>query len=76
MWLMSHELEDELELEKIKAQTTALATNPATQNNFLKQLFETDEEDEEEEFDERYVKWETPQTEEELEELNRFLDGM
>ncbi len=73
---MDKEIEDEIELEKMKMQSAALASHPATQGDFLKKLFEFDEEENEQEFDERNVEWLTPQTEEELEELNRYLDSI
>ena len=73
VWLMDREIEDTVELEKFKAQTTALANHPSTQSDFLKNLFHLDEE---EEFSEENVEWITPQSEAELEELNRILNGI
>ncbi len=72
---MDKEIEDAIELEKIKARTTALANHPSTQSDFLKTLFEL-ESDEPEEFDEQNIEWSTPQSEEELEELNRILNSI
>ncbi len=70
---MGQELEDSLELEKMKMQSAALVSHPSTQSDFLKKLFEVNEN---EEFYEAHVEWKTPQTEEELQELNRYLDSI
>jgi hypothetical protein len=72
---MGQELDDKIELEKMKMQGAALGTHPSTQTDFLKKLFEL-EKDEDEEFSEEGVEWKTPQTEEELQELNRYLDSI
>lgn len=75
MWLMAKEIDEAAELEKLKVQTAALSNHPSTQSDFLKRIFDMDKE-EPEEFDEQNIEWNTPQTEEELEELNRLLDGI
>jgi len=75
MWLMEQEVEDAIELEKLKVQTLALSSHPATQSDFLKKVFELGDETEEE-FSEQNIEWKMPQTEEELAELQRYLENI
>ncbi len=71
---MNNEIDDEVELEKLKIQAAALVSHPSTQSDFLKTLFKEENPESEEEFDETNVEWSTPQSEEELQELNRLLN--
>lgn len=75
---MNQETEENYNIEKTRAQMNALGSNPATQQTLLKTLFSLDDEspqpESDEEFNEANIKWTTPQTEEELEELNRILN--
>lgn len=69
---MDKEVIEIAELERIKMQSQAMASNPHTQNDYLKHLFRPQDDDE---FVETGIDWTTPQSEEELEELARILDG-
>lgn len=72
-------MEEEVELEKIKLQNLALAMHPSTQTDYLKSLFDVEDESElPEEFEEEQIgiEWRTPETEEELAELESLLEGI
>jgi len=71
---MESEVEDAIELEKVKMQSAALASHPGTQGDFLKKLFESDTEPDE--FDETNIEWTMPQSEEELAELQKYLENI
>lgn len=72
---MGSETKETLELEKIKLQSNAMATNPLTQNQYLKQIFGDEIPEEEPEFSEEGIEWVTPESQEELKELEQLLMG-
>jgi hypothetical protein len=47
MWLMNEEVNLSVELEEMRIKSQALATNPATSGEYLKQLYAQDEQEEE-----------------------------
>lgn len=67
-WIMNQEIRDQVELERVRIESFALAANPVTSSEFLKALFEQHEQEDEE--------WATPQSKEEaqalLEEIGIF----
>jgi len=73
---MDKEIEESTELEIAKIQSAALANHPGTQTDFLQTLFAEEDEESDEPMDEAHIVWTTPQAEEELEELNRYLDSI
>ena len=70
-WLMNEQISEQVEIEKIHAQITALSGNPHTNPQLVKQLF-IDEQQEEEE----NVEWLTPQSEEELQQILQDFGGL
>jgi len=61
-FLMNQEIEDRIELERIRTENMALASNPATSGEFLKYLFDDKEAQEVEQ-------WVTPKSTDEIEEM-------
>lgn len=66
-WIMGHEAEHEIDLEKLRATNMGLATNPATSRDFLMNMLDEQKEEVE------YVTdkgWTTPGS---VEEIENFL---
>jgi hypothetical protein len=63
-WLMELDIKERDDIERLRIETTALASNPATSGEFLKYLFEQREQEEQEE-----IEWVTPHTPQEMEML-------
>jgi len=60
-WLMNEEINELVELERMRIRNMGLAVNPATSSEFLQSLFDEDTAEEE--------NWIMPQTAEELDQL-------
>jgi hypothetical protein len=68
IWLMGQEIKEQAELERIRMETNALASNQHTSTEFLKQIFKEREEEAPQE-----EEWITPTSAEDLEDLlNQF----
>jgi hypothetical protein len=68
MWLMGLEVKDQIDLERYRAISTGLATNPATASDFIQGLLKEQEEEEEIIYTEQ--EWTTPRS---IEEIEQFL---
>lgn len=63
-WVMNRDTEEKIELERVRALNTGLATNPATSRDFILKMIE--EEQEEFHTDEE---WTTPRSAQEIEDF-------
>lgn len=68
-WLIGNDIEKQIDLEKLRAVNTGLATNPATAKEFITSLLDDDRKIEETVTDE---KWTTPKSVQEIEEFLRL----
>jgi hypothetical protein len=69
---MNNEIEDMAEMEKARLQAHALIANDQTWHKFVKQIFAQPED---EEFSEEGFEWRVPESQEELDELTKLLEG-
>lgn len=68
MWNVNNDIDEKIDLEKIRAVNTGLATNPATSKDFIMNLLKEEKEPVIEEFDTESF---TPRSAREIEEFLR-----
>lgn len=66
MWIINHEMNEQIDLEKMRALSTGLAVNPSTSREYILSLLK-----EEEEETKTSEEWTTPESVRDIEEFLR-----